>query len=700
MLAVVLAALVVTSPVTHPPAPSAVTAVPDEPRAVVLPEAPTFQAVAADLDGDGTRDLLRLVRGQRGLIAAEAWVEAPGLRWQMADRIEVIPETPTGAANEVVWAGTPARLLVRSIGGADRVTLVRQPRHQEPGIDDLCCLSLDDLVVRDGDLRLESVTPPGDGVSSILVIDFDGDGTDELLTSRPLPPLGDVEISAQMSVFRWQGDRFAAPVVTTLPIPPRAVPFVLGDTDGLPGYEAGVLGPTLQRIALDEGDSLNAEDSGLAARSALGVSVEGGRAIALAGPSAALTLRSWPGDALPSEPISQATIADASLLGEVEIRGQPHLVVRQPALETLHVLALPSFEPLRGDSITRGPAAAALELGPVQAYVGPLPGGGRDGDAAVIFAGRLLPSSDDAGGPDVVDATEPIATLAGTRPVGLVGRGRVWLALLHAPLTAGSAGTAGGALTAPTSQPGSGVSLVAVWLALEPEVDGAAFSPPIAGATAIDGRDTLAVGPRGFVASVSAPPGSRIYIGDSDPSVLGSVSVVPESGTLDVAMVPPAPAVPNGRIRVGLSVVTPAGHAYAATWVARVLTAAPPLEALVETPFGSAEVTVEGTTAPYATVTVAGQSVPVAADGAFVARVDLPPWPTTVAVSATDPVGNVAIVRLSGVGIFDYRGLPWIPIAISLVALAAAILVLRVPRLRAPARRIGDDAVLEELDPD
>jgi len=52
------------------------------------------------------------------------------------------------------------------------------------------------------------------------------------------------------------------------------------------------------------------------------------------------------------------------------------------------------------------------------------------------------------------------------------------------------------------------------------------------------------------------------------------------------------------------------------------------------------------------------------------------------------------------VGLFDYRGLPWVPITATLVAVAGAILFLRVPRSRPAAQRQDDDAVLEEMEAD
>ena len=97
LAALLFAALVAGGPALPPLAPTAVPAIPDEPGAFMLPEAPTYQAVAADLDGDGANEVVGLVRGERASILAEAWREdANG--WALAgSAVEVVPGRPTGA---------------------------------------------------------------------------------------------------------------------------------------------------------------------------------------------------------------------------------------------------------------------------------------------------------------------------------------------------------------------------------------------------------------------------------------------------------------------------------------------------------------------------------------------------------------------------------------------------------------------------
>ena len=206
----------------------------------------------------------------------------------------------------------------------------------------------------------------------------------------------------------------------------------------------------------------------------------------------------------------------------------------------------------------------------------------------------------------------------------------------------------------------------------------------------------LAVGGDGFVATLNAPPGSHVYVGEAEPSTLGPAILVPASGQERVVVAPPAGST-NMSYRPSLSVVTPAGHAYLAVWDVNVLVEPPPLVATAFTPFGSSVVEVTGQTAPNAVLTMDGTPVAVAPDGAFQSSIELPPWPTGVALVARDALGNEAALVLTAVGILDYRSLPWVPISVALVGAVAAALVLRVPRVRDRTPRATDDGELEEL---
>ena len=686
------------------PVAMAVPVVPDEPGAIMLPERQTYQAVVADLEGNGSRDLVRLVHGVLGSIQAEVWRHGDGGWTRVGGDVEVIPELANGSQANVIYAGTPARLLVRSVGEREHVTVVRQPRFEEPGIQPPCCLQIHDIVVEDGEARLRAVGSSTNGVDAVIALDLDGDGTDELLAMRSLPPLGRTAYPSEALVYRWREGAFGLPTVTDLSIGSGDTPFVLDDTDGVPGQEAGIITSAAQgvlyRLVLAEGDTLRAESSGVVVTDAVAVPIGEERGVAFVGPLTGLAVHPWPPGNRIGENAGTRPMARARLVELIELRSGPALLVEQADPAVVHVLSVPSLVSAPGISLTRSAVAASLEPGALEPYRGPLPRGGVDGRPAAVYAGHLVPG--DPAGEAPFPALEVAETVAfgGVEPIGLAGPDRGWLALLHGGRSPVRLDPTGGRLDAPALRAASGISLVPVELTRVPELRFGELEPEVRGALPIDGRGTLAVGRSGFVAVVRAPPGSRVYIGDADPSVIAGTRLVPASGELDIPLPPPAGAMPNAGYRPSLTVVSPAGASYVARWTARTLSDAPPLAASADTPLASAAVTVRGVTAPYASVTVDGRDVTVAADGAFSSAVELPPWPTVVTVVATDPLGNESVLSVSGVGFVDYRGLPWAWIAGALVVVAAAIMYVRAPRPVRVARRPDDDAALEELDPD
>ena len=671
--------------------------IPAEPGASVLTEGSVIQAVAADLDGDGAREVVVLSGGTPdGSATVEAWTErTPGTWGRIAGAVTVVapaaPATPDAS-------GSPLRLLARRVGGADRVTLVRQAAAETP-----CCLRLHDIAATPEGVRLVPVADTTTSVDAVFVVDLDGDGTDEIVATRSLAPLGDISYPVEAFVHRWTGTSFEV-TVSRLPAGSGDTPFILGNTDGRPGDELGIIAtlgrPELHRISLGEDDALVMEDAGLVATAATAVPVDDGRGIAVLTSAGTLGIHAWPFEEELRAPVAQRPLPDGELLGVVEMDGLPRLIARQPGTaDRLHVLGLPNLTPPLFGAVTRTPAAAAFLSGPVSSYVGPIPRGGPDGRPAIVYSGRLL-SSINRPDTNVPVPEQAMAALAGAQPVGIVGRDGASIALLHAATGLPLPDPSGGRLDAPVALTDAAVSITPLALTLRPEDDGGVLEPPVHEAVALDGRRSIAVGAGGFTATIEAPPGSRVHVAGADPSVAITVLGVPESGSLVVPMPPPSVATPEPRYRATLAVSTPAGHGYQASWDVRVLTEPPPLTASVRTPFGTRSVEVTGTSATYATVTVNGEAVAVAPGGAFTARVEAPPWPTDVLVSATDPLGNEARATLSAVGWFDYRQLPWIPIAVVLLAVVAVVSYLRVPRTEPVPRRADDDATLEELEPD
>ena len=672
-----------------PPFPAAVVVVPGEPDALMLPEVPTPQAVVADVDGDGARDVVRLIATPDGAFEIEAWAFADTGWHALASPVTALPSRASSEPGELVYADAPTRLIVRRIGGDERVTLARQPRLEGPGLEVDCCLLLHDLVVEAGELRLHEAAERMPDADAVLALDMDGDGTDELVVTTGRPPLGDTTFPTDARLLRWSTDRFAPPVLTELLVGSGFSPFILGDTDGLPGDEAAFIGEQsrLHRLSLRDGDLLVVESSSSAMLAAMAVPLIGeGRGIATLSGLSGLEVRAWPRDAPPGLGLGTRSMRGGALLGvTAAIGGAPALAIvsDRAAVSVVSLPELASISPL-----APSPAAERLAAGPVSAFVGRLPGGGPNGEEVLFVGGGLLTAAGEFAS---------TATLAGTVPIGLAGPEREWLALWHRPSSASALDQSGGRLDPPSSRVGSGVSVVRTRAIFDLELDGARLAPVLDAAVVVDDRDLFVSG-EGFGASIEAPPGSRVYVqpGSTEPP---AVEVVPSSGELRV-VVDPAPDVPEEPTEVAIAVVTPGGRAYVARWRVAVIDRPPALDAHAETSAGSPSVLIAGQTAPLNRVRIGDREVLVNGEGRFSTRVELPPWPTEVDVVATDVVGNETRVAIVGIGWFDYRALPWTAIVIVGVAVAGGFLALRAPRMRGAAQSVDEDGTVEELDPE
>ena len=296
-LPALFSALVAGGAALPPPGPLAVVRVPDEPGAIVLPDGrPRFRRWPPT----STRMARRRSCASSPEISGTIWTSRPGCRdggWALMTAPALAVPGPAGQG-EAAYARRPARLLVRQIDGRDRVTLVRQPLFSGPEDERECCLLVDDLVVERNTLRLETVADPSAVADAVHVIDLDGDGTDELLASYFLAPLNDASSLTEARVFRWAGDHFALLTTGRLPVGSGSSPFILGDSDGLPGDEAAFISSSaldaLFRIRLDH-DTLISEDSGLIVDDALAVPLGATqRGLAVLAPRFGLAVLSWP----------------------------------------------------------------------------------------------------------------------------------------------------------------------------------------------------------------------------------------------------------------------------------------------------------------------------------------------------------------------------------------------------------------------
>lgn len=676
--------------------PLAVGSVPPEPGVIVLPARPTLHAIAGDVDGDGARELVRLVVDGAGATLVEAWRQE-GDEWASAGEAVALraPIRRSPDADDVYGDGA-SRLIVWDDGARERILVATQPRFEllDVEVGERCCLLIDELVLdpqRPERVALRPLAARSPSVDGLLAIDLDGDGLDELLATRSHSRSGGA-VPLTVLFYRWQGSAFGAPETRDLLYGgDGSAPFVLGDTDGAPGDEAGLLadgtGFQLYRIRLAPDGRLEVEPSGIggvATAAAVRLADGSGAAIHSA---RGLHVYRWSAAEDPVEVVGRPAVPSERLVGVLEAYGGASvLVVTQPlAGEPPLMLTADTLEARRPSVPPRqiSPAISAA----ARPYAGPIPGGDGQGLPAVIGNGMLYP------------AGIPVASLINAAPVGFVGDGS-WLALIHADIAPDVTSPSGGILEDGAPLPGASLAVVPGEVAMATEEDGGRLTASMDGTVADPtGRSPVRfVDAAGFRTSVEAPPGSRIVIGGASPGRFQGPLVVPESGVLPVRIRPSEEVRESGLIKPTLVALTPAGHAYVARWELRVLDAPPPLDASAHTSLGAMEVTVRGSTVPFAEVRVDGTIAATDADGRFVASVPAPPWPTTLTIEAIDPLGNRNRVTLEAVGLLDYRRLPW-PEIVAVLTLAVAVgLWLRVPRIRQVARRDGD-ARLEDLEP-
>jgi hypothetical protein len=200
----------------------------------------------------------------------------------------------------------------------------------------------------------------------------------------------------------------------------------------------------------------------------------------------------------------------------------------------------------------------------------------------------------------------------------------------------------------------------------------------------------------GFAVTVGAPVGSWVAAWDGR-SVTGLTMAEPQT-TMEIAA-RRRQSEKNEAIHASLMVVTPDGQATIVEWEG--LFIREPLELTVggRTDAFALSATVDGSVGANGTVTVDGRAVSVAADGRFGTTVDAAPWPRAVVVGARDPLGNEVVERIEVVGLYDYRGLPWVAIAVGMTLAAGAVLFVRIPQRRSYELPGLGDGRLEELDP-
>ena len=682
-------------------------AIPRRQTGEVLPDA-TVNAIVGDVDGDGVRELVRLrsresnpaflgvevitVGSDRHL---QAHAQAPLDRGAgVEEQIEGGPE-PDENNRFPARIDEPARLLAWHLDGAERVIAVAIGKvNARPP----CCLTIWQVALVDGATALLPMGGPGGSADRILALDMDADGTDELVVA-----------SAQViAILRWTGDGFE--VTDRSAWPARAGPLMaLGDSDGLPGDEAGSVivsgtGPgsiLLQRLALDTAAQLRTERAELPFFGALAplAGPNGGR-LAIGSDFERAALLRWPAGAATIE-VEERSLRRGIPLGTLGSGERARLVLLRDSA-ALDVLGA-DLRPTRL-GIAGGVAAASFERTAAIPYVGLLPGGLSRGEAALIFRGRML-TGVLADGQRARLGQRAIASLPGVKPIGVFAADGAWMGLaVTASLAQSPVGFEttrdGGQLTHPAG-PSRGMTLIVAETetVLTPEADDGLLEAPIEDGIVQQQGSRPTVLARGmFFARVRGPDGSRLMVRtDLSPSEPRSLQI----GASGVVSVPlgPAEAVSDEAFSASMMVLTPSGHGYHAEWDVRIMVEAPNVE--VDVPFAplSFSVPLTGRTDPGAHVSIDGREVAVRADGTFSAQAVVGPVPRDVQVEASDAVGNAQRRTLSVVGFLDYRRLPWIPVVALLTVLAGVLLYVRAPRpAPASARLAGDDARLEEIE--
>jgi len=703
--------------------PIAGTPLPAEPPAIVLPSRVT-DVTAFDVDHDGTRDLVVVTSSEAdpGLAAVQAWyVDDVALGESAASQGNAVPLRRSASGDELLLGIGRARIDSEGMIAVELDEPARLLRAQRNGREILlvavigtegqfygpCCLTIWEVVDTDRSLELRLVAATQSLAVEMVAADLDADGTDELLVNE-----GDGASAAlDMGLLRWNGDRFERTAFTIPGVSGCCVTILdAGETDGAPGAEVLLAGPLfgparsqptgLHRVSLRQGAPfVERADIGEVV-TAHALSLETGPTV-LTADGLVLVLWTWPRDVEPTREAARTSGGAASAV--FGIGAATWIVAGVGFQDPGSVLVLPGdLDGGAGPSTAfgrdiRAGAYAATVRGDVTPaltpFFGTIPGGLPGVGDVYVFGGRFVRAVSD---PDVLAEVGSLALLPGLEPMGTVGPGGAWVALLADSSEFGRVG-AGPHSVLMTARNPSTLRLVATSSVVEPEADGSHLAPNFLGvAPDPDHPGQLIVGNEAASAEITGPPGTSVWWvsrGDSGQMTIGA------DGVAQIRLLEPAgPNAPDGSgATVSIWLVTPAGHGYHGTWRIRVFRQAPSLAFTAEDVLVDFSPTVSGRTVPGATVTIDGRPVEVAANGSFEASVDVGLLPTDVRVVAVDPVGNRSERVVSVVWPLDYRRLPFVPMAALLTVGAAAVLFLRRPDT-GPSRRTPDDgATFEEI---
>jgi hypothetical protein len=663
----------------------------------------TPAAIAADVDGDGAREVVRIT-GPADAVRLEVWDVVDG---QWAATLSVEPEGVPGRGR--VIGGNTATALVRArVDGLDRALLLTggsTSGSDAPG----CCLALQEVVDGGDRPELRPLPAPELPAESIVVADLDGDGTDELVASLVNWSEDGSRSSTNVAVLGRDADRWR----TLAEWEESGAWWVmsLGETDGAPGTEllaAGEAGD-LARVAWIDG-ALQIERARLVVdneQAWVAGSIDGNLVVTS---STTVALFRWPRGDQPTMLASHETLEYPSVgvLGS----GSESLVVVQEHTERGTVVPVSQVLDARlrpiGEVATTAQAAVLADVAErlardgwtgspptnIWPYFGPEDGEWDGGATSYIVGGMRVTAA-----PGGSFETRPSASLVG-RPIGRVGPDGGWVALGDSYVSTGAI-----SYLQPGFFPFEGSTLTLVPLATfqDPAERTLATSIALEGgiATGEDGdASTILAAPTGVEIIITVVPGTVAVSWDGT-RVTDHGEV--DAGELRLSVDPPSRPRPGSEYSFerDLILLGPDGSATVHRWNGTFAPEAPELTAWTRLEGLSLDATVAGRASAGSRITVDGRDVTLNGFGAYRATVDAPPWPRTVVVVARDPFGGEQRATVEVIGLVDYRGLPWVPIAGAATLLGGVVLFLRTPRHRPLAQRpVLDDGRLEDLDGD
>jgi hypothetical protein len=678
----------------------------DTSAGVVLARGGVSAGLVADLDGDGGNEVLAVIYPADGTgpLILQAWAERDGT-WSSLGRVP-LRRWDDGDDQPHAARGTDAAsvMAVRTAAGLQVLVPVVAMGREVPGG---CCLSFSTVRLGPEGLLVDlgPRLPGTNAAESLVAVDVEADGLDELVVTEYVPITADQSYEPRYYLLRQTASGWRR---ATLPVEQDGGPYLsaIGETDGVRGQDLIFQDAETNGMArvFSDGGELRTEHAPAAAlfdRNGgwIAAAIDG---LLVLSDGSGIATAEWPRGGAPArlrltdtgvhptvfvlgdgpdarivEMTDNGMAQDAPLglrVYDLELQLERSVVAR-PAVQRLWELSTTGQSTLDEVSYRLWP------------QFGPIPGG-LGGRPAMLGAGALVSVSPDG----TVEVSEARA-IVGSSPVGMAGRSSDWV--VNGPGWFGlstSVSLYGGFV------PEAVVSVVPLETMLQPDAGTEAWDLNRATPVVVDGEEVLATGGDGFDVMVGGDSGTLVVstIGQRSSAteiVDAPVTVTIEPGGRDDDE--------NERIEATVFTIAPTGIATATTWEVDVYRHPPEVKAFNESTLFSFRSTIRGRVSPGTSVTVDGRPVELNANGAFRVEVDAPIWPREVVVVGRDPIGNEATQRLEVIGFVDYRGLPWIPIVGVLTVLAGIVLFVRTPNLRPSTRLAPDgDGRLEEIDGD